>query len=183
VGSSHLTATRMSQYRTELRRDTHDNAGLQKAWNRYGEAAFRFAVLQALPLASELLVAGSHPAVLLQAIDAALDPIALAIELAVEVALRAFVGLGRDDVLDTVPTAVAAHFAAAVAFVADQTLRAPPGSARPARLTAPRTMSGSNTLCSWRWPAVTSRTRGLPPRSARTWSLVLMPPRLWPGAC
>ena len=49
VGSSGVTGTRLSKHRTDLRRGKHHNAGLQAAWNQYGEAAFRFLMVQSLP--------------------------------------------------------------------------------------------------------------------------------------
>jgi hypothetical protein len=57
VGSSQVTSTRMSQHITNLRRRKHHNAGLQAAWNRYVEAAFRcLTVLTSPTLTSDELV-------------------------------------------------------------------------------------------------------------------------------
>jgi hypothetical protein len=57
VGSSQATSTRMSQHITHLRRGGHHNSGLQAAWDRYGESAFRFlTVLTSPTLTSDELV-------------------------------------------------------------------------------------------------------------------------------
>jgi hypothetical protein len=52
VGSSDTTGTRLGQHMRALRRGRHHNPGLQAAWNRHGEAAFRFLVVQAVPSGS-----------------------------------------------------------------------------------------------------------------------------------
>ena len=56
------------------------------------------------------------------------------------------------------------------------------GRPRPARLTAPPSISSSKATVSCRWPGVNRITIGLPFPSARMWTLVLNPPRLRPSA-
>ena len=56
------------------------------------------------------------------------------------------------------------------------------GRPRPGRLTAPLVIKASKAVASWRCPAVKSRVMGLPWPSARTWTLVLNPPRPRPNA-
>jgi hypothetical protein len=56
------------------------------------------------------------------------------------------------------------------------------GRPRPGRLTVPLVIKASKTVASWRCPAVKSRVMGLPWPSARTWTLVLNPPRPRPNA-
>lgn len=51
-----------------------------------------------------------------------------------------------------------------------------------ARLTAPLSMSCSNTVTSCRWPGVSKNVTGLPCPSQRTWILVENPPWLLPKA-
>jgi group I intron endonuclease len=46
VGSSWNVGGRCSQHRTDLRGGKHTSRHLQAAWNRYGESAFEFEVLQ-----------------------------------------------------------------------------------------------------------------------------------------
>lgn len=46
VGSSHTVKFRIDCHRTELRKGTHFNRHLQFAWNKCGESAFRFLVLE-----------------------------------------------------------------------------------------------------------------------------------------
>jgi group I intron endonuclease len=47
---------RLHCHRSELRRGIHRNPILQRAWDKYGEAAFRFAVLQGLKDTPELVI-------------------------------------------------------------------------------------------------------------------------------
>jgi hypothetical protein len=67
----------------------------------------------------QLLVARRHAAVLLEPIDASLNLVALAVELAVEVPLSWLVRLGRDNGLDAPAPRRLARFATAIALVAD----------------------------------------------------------------
>lgn len=46
VGSSHCVEKRREQHRTALEEDTHHNAHLQNAWNKYGPNAFVFQLLE-----------------------------------------------------------------------------------------------------------------------------------------
>jgi hypothetical protein len=48
-GSSYNCRNRKSQHWWELRRNSHKNAYLQRAWNKYGEASFDFVVVQQVP--------------------------------------------------------------------------------------------------------------------------------------
>lgn len=45
VGSSVHVQNRWGQHRHDLRRGRHDNGYLQRAWNKYGEAAFEFSLV------------------------------------------------------------------------------------------------------------------------------------------
>lgn len=49
VGSSQNLRKRFCAHRYRLRRGTHDNTRMQNAWNKYGEAAFTFALLRESP--------------------------------------------------------------------------------------------------------------------------------------
>ncbi len=99
-------------------------------------------------------------------------------------ALRALVALGRDRDADPMPPQVAPDLGAAVALVTDQALGAP-RSPTPAW-----TLDGAGLHERDEAPLFVALARrqqqdeGLaaPPRSARTWSLVLKPPRLRPSA-
>jgi len=46
IGSSQNIHKRSLEHRSGLRRGVHDNNHLQKAWNKYGESAFEFGVLE-----------------------------------------------------------------------------------------------------------------------------------------
>jgi group I intron endonuclease len=46
VGSAVNLRQRWSQHRSSLKQNDHDNQHLQNAWNKYGEDAFEFAVLE-----------------------------------------------------------------------------------------------------------------------------------------
>lgn len=46
VGSATRFTGRWSKHRTDLNKNCHDNQKLQRAWNKYGEAAFVFSVLE-----------------------------------------------------------------------------------------------------------------------------------------
>lgn len=50
VGSTGDFRTRMNGHRSMLRRGIHENSYLQRAWNKYGEAAFVFEVIESCPL-------------------------------------------------------------------------------------------------------------------------------------
>lgn len=54
IGSTHFLHTRLGAHRAALRRGTHDNSKLQRAWNKYGHAAFVFEHV-ASPLNAALL--------------------------------------------------------------------------------------------------------------------------------
>lgn len=45
VGSAACVRNRLHQHRTALKKDRHENTGLQKDWNRYGEDQFRFSAI------------------------------------------------------------------------------------------------------------------------------------------
>lgn len=49
VGSTVDFASRWASHRCQLRKGTHDNSYLQRAWVKYGEDAFEFAVLMECP--------------------------------------------------------------------------------------------------------------------------------------
>lgn len=49
IGSATDTAARMRVHRRSLKRGTHHSQSLQRAWNKYGEAAFEFRVIQPCP--------------------------------------------------------------------------------------------------------------------------------------
>lgn len=46
VGQSVAIGRRMASHRQSLKRGRHDNEHLQRAWNKYGEHAFRFEVVE-----------------------------------------------------------------------------------------------------------------------------------------
>lgn len=50
VGSSGNIQTRWTRHRLALRRGVHHSEKLQRAWNKYGEAAFSFEVLEVCPV-------------------------------------------------------------------------------------------------------------------------------------
>jgi hypothetical protein len=50
IGHSVNVINRWSQHRSQLRRDVHFNPHLQNAWNKYGEEAFEFVVLEKCPI-------------------------------------------------------------------------------------------------------------------------------------
>ena len=50
VGQSQHVQKRFSQHRNGLRSGRHFNAHLQAAWNKYGEAAFSFELLEEIPV-------------------------------------------------------------------------------------------------------------------------------------
>jgi len=54
VGSTINFKQRWQQHRTDLRRNVHKNPHLQAAWNKYGESAFEFGVLEYLNNPEEL---------------------------------------------------------------------------------------------------------------------------------
>jgi len=49
IGSSHIIKKRWISHRAELRRNKHRNQRLQQAWQKHGEAAFLFEVLELVP--------------------------------------------------------------------------------------------------------------------------------------
>ena len=49
VGSAFVVSRRLYHHRERLRKGTHENQYLQRAWNKYGEAAFRLDVVEACP--------------------------------------------------------------------------------------------------------------------------------------
>ena len=49
VGQTSQGRKRWSSHKSDLRRRTHDNPHLQKAWDKWGADAFRFAVVEELP--------------------------------------------------------------------------------------------------------------------------------------
>ena len=54
IGSSHVIKHRWISHRAELRRDKHRNLRLQQAWQKHGEAAFLFEVLELVPNRDDL---------------------------------------------------------------------------------------------------------------------------------
>jgi group I intron endonuclease len=50
VGQAKCITQRKAAHLCELRKGTHRNSYLQRAWNKYGEQAFRFGVLERCPL-------------------------------------------------------------------------------------------------------------------------------------
>lgn len=54
IGSSVGIENRFSQHRCFLRRQVHQNAHLQNAWNKYGETAFDFSVIEVIPRVEDL---------------------------------------------------------------------------------------------------------------------------------
>jgi group I intron endonuclease len=57
VGSAVKLSRRRTRHFSELRTNRHNNAKLQAAWNKYGEAAFVFVVVEELPEGADLLAA------------------------------------------------------------------------------------------------------------------------------
>lgn len=57
IGSTVGFGKRWSNHKSDLRRDCHDNPHLQHAWNKYGEDAFEFGVLEYLDNPEELHLA------------------------------------------------------------------------------------------------------------------------------
>lgn len=55
VGSAVRTNARWRQHRSQLRKGTHHSAYLQAAWNKHGEQAFEFVVLEEVDSACKLL--------------------------------------------------------------------------------------------------------------------------------
>lgn len=55
VGSAVKFERRFAMHRWQLRKGTHVNAHLQRAWNKYGEAAFVFAVVEEVSEEADLL--------------------------------------------------------------------------------------------------------------------------------
>lgn len=49
IGSAVNIKKRWQRHRSHLRAGVHHSAALQRAWNKHGEAAFQFAVLEAVP--------------------------------------------------------------------------------------------------------------------------------------
>src|SRR5215212_10479760 len=99
--------------------------------------------------ALQFLVAGGDGAVLLEAVDEALDPIALTIGDAVEAhpALR-LGGAPGNDRSDATPPQIGAHRSAGIAFVPDDS-RWPHAGPPRARATAPRSSRAGACGASW----------------------------------
>lgn len=57
VGSAVKLSRRRARHFSELRNGKHNNQKLQAAWNKYGEAAFIFVVVEELPEGADLLAA------------------------------------------------------------------------------------------------------------------------------
>jgi group I intron endonuclease len=57
IGSARNIDTRWKQHRRELRENRHHSITLQRAWNKYGEQAFVFEILDEIDYSSILLVA------------------------------------------------------------------------------------------------------------------------------
>ena len=56
-GSTSNFKKRITQHKYLLLRDRHHSAHLQKAWNKYGEAAFEFSILKIFECAEMMLIA------------------------------------------------------------------------------------------------------------------------------
>jgi group I intron endonuclease len=56
VGSSKQIEKRWDSHKGNLRKNTHHNIALQRAWNKYGESNFKFEIEQTLPKTKILLV-------------------------------------------------------------------------------------------------------------------------------
>jgi hypothetical protein len=80
------------------------------------------------------LVPGGDAPTLLEPVEQALHPVALAVGLLVEARPAALVGLGRDHRPDTAPAQGCAHRLAGVALVARQAARAQPWAPAPGAL-------------------------------------------------
>jgi group I intron endonuclease len=50
VGSSYNVQARMQVHRYELKKGTHPNPHLQRSWNKYGESAFVFSMIEEVPV-------------------------------------------------------------------------------------------------------------------------------------
>lgn len=59
-GSSYNCRNRKSHHWSDLRHNRHKNIHLQRAWNKYGAAAFDFVVVQRVPLANLLEVESQY---------------------------------------------------------------------------------------------------------------------------
>jgi group I intron endonuclease len=46
IGSSNHINRRWAQHRSSLRKGSHHSAALQRAWNKYGESSFEFAIIE-----------------------------------------------------------------------------------------------------------------------------------------
>lgn len=57
VGSAVNLSRRRARHFSELRNGRHSNGRLQNAWNKYGEPAFIFAIVEELPEGADLLAA------------------------------------------------------------------------------------------------------------------------------
>src|SRR5215213_2032507 len=129
-----------------------------------------------------LVVAGGQAAELLAATNQVLHAVAPPVQRPIEGAAAALVGLARDGVPDAAAAARLADGPTAVAFVAGYALGAharPPAAGPPH---PPCASNCGNTGASWAWPGVSTRVSGLPPPSARRWTLVEKPPWLRPSA-
>lgn len=60
VGSSNRISKRWSRHRSSLNAGTHTNRYLQNSWNKYGYAAFEWAVLEAVDEESNLIAREQH---------------------------------------------------------------------------------------------------------------------------
>lgn len=70
VGSSVNLRKRQQKHVRELRAGTHHNEKLQRAWSKYGEAAFTFEVIESGLAKNELLAREQHWLDTLNAVDA-----------------------------------------------------------------------------------------------------------------
>lgn len=55
IGSAAFTYSRWGQHRKRLRENKHHNAHLQAAWNKYGEAQFRFCIVEKVKWCKDLI--------------------------------------------------------------------------------------------------------------------------------
>jgi GIY-YIG catalytic domain/NUMOD3 motif len=60
IGSSQDVPLRWRQHQNNLKRKAHHNTFLQRAWNKHGEAAFEFSLLENVPDTTLLLVREQH---------------------------------------------------------------------------------------------------------------------------
>lgn len=60
VGSSVTLKRRFNRHKNELRKNIHRCSHLQRAWNKYGEEAFVFAVIESIVDVDQILIREQH---------------------------------------------------------------------------------------------------------------------------